>query len=224
MTLTGAGGVGKTRLAMHGAADALLEFPDGVWVGELAPAGDVDAMLQLIAVSLGTSLRPGSSLQAVIVDFFRAKRALVVLDNCEHVLDGVAQLAGQILRHCPDVRVLATSRGSLGIEGEQVLPVGPLAPIDAEAMFIERAQGVVPGFAVDADSATSIAEICRRLDEIPLAIELAAARVESMSPTEIARLLDERFELLTVGRRTAAERHQTLRAAVDWSYGLAQRA
>ena len=218
VTLTGVGGVGKSRLAVQAAAEMLPGLPEGAWLVELAPASDEDAMLEIVATTVGTSPRAGVSLEAAIVDFFRSKCALVVLDNCEHLLDPSTRLVEQVLRSCPEVRLLATSREALSADGEQVVPVRPLAPMDAEQLFVERATAVVPSFAVDEEGRAAIGEICRRLDGIPLAVELAAARTEAMSPAEIAQLLDERFRLLTGGRRTAVERHQTLRATVDWSY------
>jgi predicted ATPase/class 3 adenylate cyclase len=220
VTLTGVGGVGKTRLALQVAADLLPHFADGAWFCELAPATDDDALTQVIAATLRVAPRPGGTLESAIVDFLRAKRALVVLDNCEHLLDPVARLADQVLQACPDVRMLATSREALAIAGEQIRPVRSLRPVDARELFVARAEALMPAFAPDQPASTAIEEICHRLDGIPLAIELAAARVGTMSPVEIAALLDERFRLLTGGRRTAVERHQTLRATVDWSFSL----
>ena len=155
-----------------------------------------------------------------------------MLDNCEHLLRSVAALVGTVVRECPGVRVLATSREGLGVPGERILAVGSLdvpepadgtdeiAASEAAKLFVERAQAVRAGFAVDDDNAAAVAEVCRRLDGVPLAIELAAARVAMLTPTELARRLDQRFRLLTGSERGAAERHQTLRAAIDWSYEL----
>jgi predicted ATPase/class 3 adenylate cyclase len=231
ITLTGVGGVGKTRLATQLAADVLPRFPDGAWVCELAAASDPDALVQVVAATLGVQQRPNVTLEESILEFLRTKQTLIVLDNCEHLLDEAGRLAEGILHDCPRVGIVGTSREGLAVDGEQVWPVRSLqtpsttsvddiATSAAVRLFAERAQAVVPAFAVDASNASAVAEICRRLDGIPLAIELAAARVTSMSPTEIAALLDERFRLLTGGRRTAVERHQTLRATVDWSYSL----
>jgi len=231
VTLVGVGGVGKTRLATQVAAEVLPRFPDGAWLCELAAASDPDAMIQVVAATLGVHPHPNMTLEGSIVDYLRAKRLLLVLDNCEHLLEAAGDLAEGILRACPDVRLLATSREGLAVLGEQVWPLRSLrSPASGSAddvaistagrLFTERAQGAAPGFRIDASNASAVAEICRRLDGIPLAIELAAARVTAMSPTEIANLLDERFRLLTGGRRTAVERHQTLRATVDWSYSL----
>jgi predicted ATPase/class 3 adenylate cyclase len=231
VTLTGVGGVGKTRLALQLAAEIVPAFEDGAWLCELAGADDPEAMIQLIAATLGVQPRQGTTLEGAIVDFLRTKQLLLVLDNCEHVLDAAGRIAERVLAACPGVRVVATSREGLAVAGEQVWPLRSLsvpdstdlseiAASDAVRLFEERASAVRPGFAVDADDSTAVAEICRRLDGIPLAIELAAARVASMSPADIAQRLDERFRLLTGGRRTAVERHQTLRATVDWSYSM----
>ena len=232
VTLTGVGGVGKTRLAVQVAAEVLPRFADGAWFCELAAAEDAETMAQVVAASLGVAPRPEMSLASSIVDYLRTKRLMVVLDNCEHLLDPAGRLADAILRGCPEVRVLATSREVLSVDGEQVvglrsLPLpdeseslDELGANDAARLFVERASASRSGFFLDAGNAAAVGEVCRRLDGIPLAIELAAARVGSMSPSEIAGLLDERFRLLRGGRRTAMERHQTLRATVDWSYSL----
>ena len=231
LTLTGVGGVGKTRLAIQVAAEVLPRFPDGAWLCELAAATDPEALGQVVAATLGVTPRPGVTLEESVVGFLRPKRLLVVLDNCEHLLAAAGDLVENILRSCPGVRVVATSREGLGIVGEQVWPlrslrvprrgtVGGLAEVGAVQLFVDRARSARPGFVLDGANGPAVGEICRRLDGMPLAIELAAARVEAMSAPEIAELLDERFRLLTGGRRTAVERHQTLRAAVDWSYSL----
>ena len=231
VTLTGVGGVGKTRLALQSAAEALPKFRDGAWVAELASADNHETLLQVVAAALRVSPHPTTPLDARIRDSLRDKQLLVVLDNCEHLLDAATRLADGILRECPNIRILATSRESLDLDGERVVrvrslplpdPAADAEGADAVRLFIERARGAEPDFRLDADDLNVVAEICRRLDGIPLAIELAAARVVSMSPAEIAGLLDERFRLLTGGRRTAVERHQTLRATVDWSYSLLQ--
>ena len=230
VTLTGVGGVGKTRLATQLAAEVLPHYPDGAWLCELAAATDPDALAQVVAATLGANPRPGVTLEESIVDFLRARELLLVLDNCEHLLSAAGELAEDILRACPGVRIVATSREGLAVTGEQVWPLRSLgvprrgreSGVDAAAvrLFADRARAVRPGFELDGPNGDAVGEICRRLDGIPLAIELAAARVESMSAPEIAELLDERFRLLTGGRRTAVERHQTLRAAVDWSYSM----
>jgi predicted ATPase/class 3 adenylate cyclase/DNA-binding winged helix-turn-helix (wHTH) protein len=231
VTLTGTGGVGKTRLALQVAAEVLPQFRDGAWLCELAVALDDDTMGQVVAAALGVSQRPGRSLVESIADYLRSKELLLVLDNCEQLLGPVATLAERVLMACPGVRILATSREGLGVGGEHVWPLRPLpvpattravttAAGDAVVLFVERAEAARATFTFDVSNAGEVAEICRRLDGIPLAIELAAARVVSMSPSEISGLLDERFRLLTGGRRSAVERHQTLRATVDWSYSL----
>jgi predicted ATPase/class 3 adenylate cyclase len=227
VTLTGVGGVGKTRLALQVAAEVLPRFADGAWVCELAAASGPEAMVQVVAASLGVSPRPGLSLEGSIREFLAPKTLLVVLDNCEHLLDAAGRLAEGVLRDCREVRILATSREGLSVAGEQVSPLRSLplpdqtALLDSDAtrLFVERAFAVRPEFAPEANE-QAVAEICRRLDGVPLAIELAAARVAVMGPVDIASRLDERFRLLTGGRRTAVERHQTLRATVDWSYSL----
>jgi predicted ATPase/class 3 adenylate cyclase len=231
VTLTGVGGVGKTRVAVQLAAELLQRFPDGAWLFELAAVSDADSMVQLIATALGVAPRPGLTIQDAVIDSLRVRHALVVLDNCEHLLDPAGRFAERVLHECEHVRIVATSREALGIAGECVLPLRSMAVptdaltpdavegSDAGRLFAERATWARPGFVIDATNAASVGEICRRLDGIPLAIELAAARLVAMTPTEIAGLLDERFRLLTGGRRAAVERHRTLRATVEWSYG-----
>jgi predicted ATPase len=225
--------VGKTRLAVQVAAELLPSFVDGAWLCELAAAGDADSLAQVVASTLGVAQRAGRSLEQSIVEFLRPPaRLLLVLDNCEHLLDASGRLAAAILAGCPGVRVLATSREALAIPGEQLWPLRSLELPDSVSnldkagavgsgrLFCERAAGARPGFVLSEANVAAVVEVCRRLDGIPLAIELAAARVAALTPAEIAGLLDERFRLLTGGRRTAVERHQTLRAAVDWSYAL----
>jgi predicted ATPase/class 3 adenylate cyclase len=232
LTVTGVGGVGKTRLAVQVAADLLPTFSDGAWLCELAAAGDADTLAQVVASTLGVAQRAGRSLERSIVEFLRSSHLLLVLDNCEHLLDASGRLAAAILADCPGARVLATSREALAVPGEQVWPLRSLdlpepsggsevaAGSGSVRLFCDRAAGARPGFALSEANTAAVIEICRRLDGMPLAIELAAARVTAMTPGEIAGRLDERFRLLTGGRRTAVERHQTLRAAVDWSYSL----
>ncbi len=230
VTVVGVGGVGKTRLALQVAAEVISRFPDGAWVCELAAADDPESMLQVVAAALGVRPRPGSSLEDSVVEWLRPRRVLVVLDNCEHLLRSTARLADRVLRECPHAHVVATSRESLGVAGEQTWPLGSLAVPEASdrdvivsdsvRLFVDRAHAARPGFTLSASNAVAVAEICRRLDGIPLALELAAARVSALSPADISCLLDERFRLLTGGRRSGVERHQTLRATVDWSYSL----
>ena len=232
VTLTGTGGVGKTRLAVQSAAEALVNHPDGAWLCELAAVADPSSMLHVVAASLGMAHSSVALRVEDISEFIGTRRLLMVLDNCEHLLDAAADLVDNVLSRCPFVRVLATSREALGVPGEQVIRLRSLPLPEAEAgldelertdatrLFIERAAAVGAPQRFEAADARPITEICRRLDGIPLAIELAAARVVALSPSEIAGLLDERFRLLTGGRRAAIERHHTLRAAVDWSYSL----
>jgi predicted ATPase/class 3 adenylate cyclase/DNA-binding CsgD family transcriptional regulator len=234
LTLTGAGGCGKTRLAAQATADILERFPGGVWWVELAPVAHGDALGQAIAQTVGVRPLPGqSSLQAAIAHLEKAL-ALVVLDNCEHLLDECARTTEALLRGCHELTVLATSRAPLGVPGETVWrvpslslpreistePVQALAQSDAVRLFIERATQVRPNFTVDADSAPAIAQICHDLDGIPLAIELAAARVRVLGVEQIEAGLGDRFRLLTGGSRSAMPRQQTLRASVDWSHEL----
>jgi predicted ATPase/class 3 adenylate cyclase len=232
VTLTGVGGVGKTRLAVQIAAEFLPEFGNGVWLCELGPVSDASGVADVVATTLSVQLRPGGDVTESIVAAVRDRSVLLVLDNCEHLIVPAARLVDAIVRACPGVRILATSREGLGVAGERLMLVRSLAVPDEDAspdalvgcdaarLFVDRATAARRGFAVTADNAPAIAQICRRLDGIPLAIELAAARTRMLSPSEIARRLDERFRLLTGGTRTAVERHQTLRAAVDWSYAL----
>jgi predicted ATPase/class 3 adenylate cyclase len=232
VTLTGTGGVGKTRLAIQVAAEVVPRFADGAWFCELAAAADGELMDQVVANTIGCAQRPGLSLTESIVAFLQVRTLLLVLDNCEHLLDDAGDLAAAILRSCPGVTLLATSREPLDVDGERVVRVRSLAapPPDATRsdvvesaavrLFADRA--LVAGAATGWDDAQwlAVAEICRRVDGIPLAIELAAARVGAMTPAEIAAHLDERFRLLTGSRRGRVERHQTLRATVEWSYQL----
>jgi predicted ATPase/class 3 adenylate cyclase len=229
VTLTGTGGIGKSRLALQVAAELLPGFADGAWLCELTPAVSSDEMAQVVAIALGVVQRQAMTMAESIVDFLRPRSLLVVLDNCEHLLDAAAELAELILAGAPGVRILATSQEGLGIPGEHVWPLRSLSVAadaagamasDAVALFAERAQAVSPGFVLDDARTPGVVEVCRRLDGIPLAIELAAARVAGMTPAEIAAHLDDRFRLLAGGRRGRVRRHQTLQAAVEWSYSL----
>ncbi len=232
VTVTGVGGVGKSRIAIQVALDVLRRFPDGAWLCELAAANDADELAQVVAATLGVVPRPGSTLDDSVLDALRTRELVLVLDNCEHLLAAVGRLTDGFLRECPGVRILATSREALGVAGEQVWPLSSLelpprasaldtvVASEAVQLFAERARAVQPGFVLDDANAEAVAEICRRLDGIPLAVELAAARVTVMSPSDIAARLDQRFQLLTGGRRTAAGRHQTLLAAIEWSYEM----
>ena len=232
VTLTGTGGVGKTRLAVQAAAEALPRFADGAWFCELAAVDDGDAMAQVVAASVGCVQRAGLSLAESIVEYLKVRELLLVLDNCEHLLDDAGEFADAVVRSCSKVNIIATSREALDVAGERVVRVRSLpAPASAargEALIDSAAVHLFTDRAVDAGADSdwdeqqwaAVAEICRRVDGIPLAIELAAARTTSMSPADVAAHLDERFRLLTGKRRGRVERHQTLRATVEWSYQL----
>ncbi len=241
LTLTGSGGTGKTRLALQVAADLLAAqvFNDGVWLVELAPLSDPKLVHQAIASALNVREEPGTPLSKTLSDFLQAEHFLLILDNCEHLIDACALFADSMLRAAPQLQILATSREALGIAGETVwrvpglsmpdpqqLPFGmeeaasALVRYDAIRLFTDRAAAVLPSFALSNDNAPVVAQICGRLDGIPLAIELAAARVKVLSVEQIATRLDDRFRLLTYGNRAALPRHQTLQAAIDWSYDL----
>jgi len=236
LTLTGAGGVGKTRLALQAAAEMLYEYPDGVWLVDLAALSDGDLVPQSLASALGVREEPGRLLADTLVAHLRDRQSLLLLDNCEHLVDACAQLAEGLTKQCPATRILATSREALRADGETVWRVpslsvphrtpgiepqpGQLTQYAAVRLFIDRATKASPGFTMTNQNAPAVAEICSRLDGVPLAIELAAARASILSPQQIEKRLDERFRLLTGGRRTALPRHQTLQATVDWSYDL----
>lgn len=235
VTLTGAGGCGKTRLALRVADDLTESYADGVWFIDLAPLADPALVPQAVAVVLSVREERGQPILNSLVDHLSARNLLLVLDNCEHLIDACSRLADTLLRACPNLRILATSREALGISGETawtVLPLsvpdlrqaGPmlanLSQYEAVQLFVARAAAVEPRFQLMESNAAAVAQVCRRLDGIPLAIELAAARVKVLSVDEIAARLDDRFHLLILGSRTALPRHQTLRAAVDWSYDL----
>ncbi|HVQ53066.1 MAG TPA: adenylate/guanylate cyclase domain-containing protein, partial [Mycobacterium sp.] len=217
VTLTGVGGVGKTRLALEVAAQLADEFPDGVWVFELAAVADPAAVPDAVAAVLGITQQPGNSVSVSVASALEGRVRLLVFDNCEHVLDATADLVEAIHDHSTTVRILATSREGLGVGDEQIWPVRSLEIDAAASLFVDRAHNVAPQFS--ADQSDTVAEICRRLDGIPLAIELAASRVASMAVDEIRDRLDHRFKLL-IGSRRALNRHQTLRHAVAWSYDL----
>ena len=234
LTLAGVGGVGKTRLALQTAAEMLDAFPDGVWLVELAPLSDPSLVPHTVAGALGVHEEPGRTLLESLVAFARSKSLLMILDNCEHVISASAHLADTLMRVCPTARIVATTREPLGITGELTYRVFPLtlpdldrgAPFDslmrseAVRLFVERAIFVDPRFTITERNAAAVTQVCRRLDGIPLAIELAAARVRVLSPDQIAARLDDRFQFLTGGSRTSLPRHQTLRAAIDWSHHL----
>ena len=239
LTLTGVGGVGKTRLALQAAAELIDEFPDGVWLVGLAALTDGSLLEREAAKALGVEEDPGTPLSESILAHLSDRQLLLILDNCEHVVDSAAKFTELVLNHSPDVHVLVTTREGLGISGEVLRLVpslrlpgeGDLSSMadlafdtDEEAgalrLFLERAQEVTPGFALDESNLGTVAQICRRLDGIPLAIELAAARTRVLTPEEILLRLDDRFRLLTGGSRTALPRQQTLEATMDWSHDL----
>jgi predicted ATPase/class 3 adenylate cyclase len=221
VTLVGVGGVGKTRLALQAAGELSGRFRGGVWLVELARTGDPTAVIPVARAALGVSPTPGRSDLASLCDHFGQTEALMVLDNCEHVLDAAADLVAEIGERCPGVRVLCTSREPLNLAGEQVLPVRPLDPGgDALILLDDRVREVAPDLNVLGGEQTAALEICRRLDGVPHALELAAARAATITLDEIARGLDDRFRLLASGRRRSVERQQTLRASLDWSHQL----
>ncbi len=219
VTLTGVGGVGKTRLALEAAGRDQDRFGDGAWLCELAPLDDAAAVGHAVAAALTLQQRQGLGIEATVIEYLRARELLLIVDNCEHVLDAAARLIDEIVRHCPRVSVLATSREALGIEGERIVSVPPLPVEDATALFADRARAGRPDFDVDREPAGAVAEICRRLDGLPLAIELAAARMRAMSSLDVARRLD-RLRLLSGGARHSHPRQQSLTATIDWSYRL----
>lgn len=232
VTLTGIGGVGKTRLAFRIAAKTQHSFADGVRLVELAELQEQSLLPGVVARTLGIQDRSAKPVREMVAEFLAQRELLLVLDNCEQVVTAAAQLSEFLLRACPDLKILATSREPLGVGGESILLVPPLpvpdpdnlptgAPSnDAVRLFVDRATGVVPGFELAQDNKVAIASICRQLDGLPLPIELAAARLRAMSPTQILQRLSERYALLTSGSRDAPSRQQTLRMCIDWSYDL----
>jgi len=236
LTLTGPGGVGKTRLALEAGRDLDRGqiFADGVWLIGLAPLADAALLAHEIAAGLGVREEAGRAILDTLQEAIHDRGLLLVLDNCEHLVEACAQVADLLLRTCPRLTILATSREPLNIAGETAWPVPPLSvparnenpelhalrECDAVRLFVQRAQAAVPAFALSDRNAVAVAEICARLDGLPLAIELAAARVRLLGADQIAARLGDRFRLLTGGARTALPRHQTIRALVDWSYAL----
>jgi len=232
-TLTGAGGVGKTRLALQVGADAVDQFQDGAMLVELAALSDPGLVPQVLAMTLGVPERPPRPVIDTITDYLRGKHFLLLLDNCEHLVDACAHLVDGLLRSCPDLRIIVTSREPLSVPGEATFRIPSLPAPDSERpaaeeagrfeavrLFVDRAALARPGFALGDENAYAVAHICQRLDGIPLAIELAAATVRSLTTEQIVERLDDRFQLLTGGARTVLPRQQTLRATLDWSYEL----
>jgi len=234
LTLVGTGGLGKTRLSLQVAADVLDDYPDGVWCVEFAPLADDRLVAQAVASVLGVKEEAGRPLVEALAKYASDRRALIILDNCEHLIHACAELAAMLLRTSPQLRLLASSREPLRVAGETVYPMPALAVPDPAGtialdalvqyesvrLFIDRAEAAQPAFRVTRANAAAITDICRRLDGIPLAIELAAARVRAMSVEQIAAHLSDRFRLLTGGDRTALPRQRTLRACIDWSHDL----
>lgn len=220
LTLVGTGGVGKTRLALQASADLLDRYPDGVWYVEFGPLVDGNLIPTTVASIFGVAEQPERTLTESIVSALRNKTALLMFDNCEHLVANAAAMADALIRGCPKVQIIATSREGLGIGGEVVHRVASLSPEDAIKLFEERANAANTRFTVTESNAPVVADICRRLDGIALAIELAATRLKVLSVEQVAAKLDERFRLLTGGSRTALPRQQTMRALIDWSYDL----
>ena len=232
VTLTGSGGIGKTRLSIQVASELLAEYPIGVWLVELAPLTDPALVPQSVCAALGVTPEGGDSALDALINYMHSKKILLVVDNCEHLIDACAQLCDSLLHACPELRIIASSREALGIEGENAYRVPSLSlpnpksglrvieESEAVRLFMERATTILPEFEMTEVNAPAIAQICQRLDGIALAIELAASRVKMLKVEQIATRLDDAFRLLTGGSRTALPRQQTLRALIDWSYNL----
>lgn len=220
VTLTGSGGTGKTRLSLEVGAQELGNYPHGVWQIELAPLTDPAQIIPAVAQAFGLQELPFTPLAAMVTDYLRDKQLLLLLDNCEHMIETCARLADDWLHQCKRLKILASSREGLGIAGEVAYRIPSLENQDSIQLFVERARAANPKFTQTEANAPAITKICARLDGIPLAIELAAARTRLLSPDQIAARLNDRFRLLVGGSRTALPRQQTLRAMIDWSYDL----
>jgi len=234
VTLTGSGGVGKTRLVIEAGRSLLDRHPDGVWLAELAPLNDPQLVTSIIGDVLGVSLNAAGGAIETLASALKNKQLLLILDNCEHVIAEAARVAEALMRSCPRLSILASSRERLALAGESIVRVPSLPAPEASGtltaarageyaavrLFVERASALGGGFALNDANAATVGSICQRLDGIPLAIELAVPRLKVLSPEQLARGLDERFRLLTAGSRTALPRQQTLHALIDWSYAL----
>lgn len=239
VTLAGSGGSGKTRLSLETAGELLDRFRDGVWLVELAPLSDPVLVPQAIATTVGVQEQAGRPILDLLIDYLKPRQLLLILDNCEHLIQACADLADKLLHACPNLKILVSSREALGIAGEityrvpslslpdprqhqshSIQALDALMQYEAVRLFADRATTALPNFSVTPHNAASVAQVCQRLDGMPLAIELAAARVKGLAVEQIAARLDERFRLLTGGSRVALPRQQTLRATIDWSYAL----
>ena len=234
LTLTGSGGAGKTRFSLQAGADLIDDFENGVWLAELAAVSDPDTLDIVLMNALGLKEEPNKTPEDILTDHLKDKELLIILDNCEHLIIACAELTERLLSACPRLKIIATSREALNCSGEQTYRIPPLSQPDLNSndtpedlmryesvrLFIERAIAVNPKFRVTNSNAPAMAGICSRLDGIPLALELAAARTKSLSVERIYQKLDDRFNLLTGGRRTSLPRQQTLKALIDWSYDL----
>jgi len=234
LTLCGHGGCGKTRLAIQAAFSLLDNFPGGIWLVEFGPLADPDHLIITLAAVLGVAEGPDGDLISAIINHLQGKTLLLIFDNCEHVIQASAELAETLLQACSTIYILATSREMLGVSGERAIYVpslslpdrrhpalpGQLAQYESVQLFVDRAINIIPEFSLNSDNEAAVAQICQRLDGIPLAIELAAARLRMLPVEQIASRLDDAFRLLTGGSRTALPRHQTLQALIDWSYDL----
>jgi non-specific serine/threonine protein kinase len=236
VTLTGVGGVGKTRLALRVAANARRAFDDGVWLIELGELHDLELLADTVVADLGLREQSSDPALELLAEHLADRRVLLVLDNCEHLVEAAAVLAEMLLRRCPDLRILATSHEPLGIGGEAVMRVLPLTVpdpdrppalqglpgYDAITLFAARAEAAAPGFVLSEANQVTVTRICQRLDGLPLAIELAADRLRVLSPQQILDRLSDRYRLLTAGSRDAPARQQTLKLSIDWSYDLCE--
>ena len=234
VTLLGPGGIGKTRLALQVADEMLSVFPHGVWLVDLSLVTEATNLVQFVADCLGVRAAPGLQVEDLLVRYLRPRALLLVLDNCEHLAEECARLILHLLANCPSLRILVTSREALMVEGEALYPLSPLSfpnperlpqfqavkEYEAIQLFVERARLSCPGFTLQAENARVIVWICQRLDGIPLALELAAARSGLLSVEQIQAGLADYFHLLSVKRRTVLLRYQTMRASLDWSYNL----